>query len=330
MVDSQSFPFESKTSPKLWQGAYSPFERYTQEDIADIVEYARIHGVRVMVEFDMPGHAASWCVGYPEICPSASCTQPLNPASPATFELIQSLLGECTGNSPLQGLFPSSMIHLGGDEVDTSCWTKEPSIMAWLAARNLTVDGGYGYFVNKTAHLAAEQGRRPVQWNEVWDHFGTALPKDAVVHVWNDRGAATRATEAGYAILNSQGWYLDGLGDSWSNMYVNDPSSGVSADAVKAGLVLGGQGEMWGETVDTSDIESTVWPRMGAIAEQLWSPSSATNCSSTAACNANIDSAYPRFKNFRCLLNRRGIRAAPVNNAIARSAPPGAGSCFDQ
>ena len=47
-----------------------------------------------------------------------------------------------------------------------------------------------------------------MQWNEVWDHFGTALPKEAVVHVWNDRGAAARATDAGYAILNSQGWYV--------------------------------------------------------------------------------------------------------------------------
>jgi hexosaminidase len=75
------------------------------------------------------------------------------------------------------------MIHLGGDEVDTSCWASNPTIMAWLTARNLTTDGGYGYFVNRTAHIAAAQGRRPIQWNEVWDHFGTALPKESVVHV---------------------------------------------------------------------------------------------------------------------------------------------------
>ena len=55
------------------------------------------------------------------------------------------------------------MIHLGGDEVDTTCWTKSPSIMAWLKAKNLTTDGGYGFFVNKTAHLAASQGPCKVQ-----------------------------------------------------------------------------------------------------------------------------------------------------------------------
>ena len=164
MVDSQSFPFEVRSYPKLWQGAYAPSQRYTQADVASIVEYGRLRGVRVMVEFDMPGHADSWCDprsplssaplssrarwrtlssaplssrarwrtsmlaegtpsppplphpprrarwrtsmlaegiglhvqptpssrrcdGYPEICPSPSCTTPLNVASNATFAL---------------------------------------------------------------------------------------------------------------------------------------------------------------------------------------------------------------------------------------------------
>jgi hexosaminidase len=115
----------------------------------------------------MPGHAASWCKGYPSVCPSPTCAQPLNPASPDTFELITALLGECTGKAPLGGLFPESMIHLGGDEVNTGCWTKSPAVAAWLTARNMTADQGYGFFVNRTAHIAAAQGRRPVQWNEV-------------------------------------------------------------------------------------------------------------------------------------------------------------------
>jgi hypothetical protein len=93
--------------------------------------------------------------------------------------------------------------------------------MAWLQARNLSTDGGYGYFVNRTAHIAVAQGRRPIQWNEVWDHFGTALPKEAIVHAWNDRSAMARATAAGYAALNSQGWYLDHLATSWESMYTN-------------------------------------------------------------------------------------------------------------
>eukprot|EP00493_Phyllostaurus_siculus_P027708 UN28056 len=81
LSDMQSFPFESSTAPNLWKGAHSPEERYTKTDMKELVEYARLRGIRVMVEYDMPGHADSWCIGYPEVCPSATCTTPLNVAS---------------------------------------------------------------------------------------------------------------------------------------------------------------------------------------------------------------------------------------------------------
>lgn len=120
LVDQQAFPFDSPSLPKVClkgsrsrpnmqqlsqQGAYSPQERYTVEDVADVVEFARQHGVRMMVvvdklgsnsrcievEIDTPGHAASWCKGHPEVCPSAACPMPLNPATNATFDLIEKL-----------------------------------------------------------------------------------------------------------------------------------------------------------------------------------------------------------------------------------------------
>ena len=106
-------------------------------------------------------------------------------------------------------------------------------------------------------------------------------------------------------------------------MYTNDPVKGVN-DTDQEKLVLGGQGEMWGETVDASDIEQTLWPRLAAVGEQLWSPQDVTMASTSIA------SAYPRLKAFRCLLNRRGVKAAPTNNGGAREAPAGPGSCFDQ
>lgn len=106
VVDTQSFPFQSLTFPKLWEGAYSKAERYSREDVIDIVEYGRLRGIKVMMEIDMPGHAGSWCKGYPEICPSTTCLQPLNPSNEETFKLISSLLGECTGNEKGKGIFP--------------------------------------------------------------------------------------------------------------------------------------------------------------------------------------------------------------------------------
>lgn len=84
--------------------------------------------------------------------------------------------------------------------------------------------------------------------------------------------------------------------------------------------VLGGHGEMWGETVDTSDLQQTVWPRLAAIAERLWSP---------RELNSTTD-ARDRIRAFRCLLNRRAVAAAPPGNPTARSAPPGPGGCYDQ
>ena len=102
-------------------------------------------------------------------------------------------------------------------------------------------------------------------------------------------------------------------------MYKQEPCAGVTpANCEK--YVLGGGGEMWGETVDTSDIEQTIWPRLAAIAERLWSPEATTD----------IDAAAPRIAAFRCLLNRRAVAAAPVNNGRARSAPPGPGGCYTQ
>ena len=81
-------------------------------------------------------------------------------------------------------------------------------------------------------------------------------------------------------------------------------------------------GEMWGETVDASDLQQTVWPRLAAIAEKLWSPRSKT---------ASTQAALPRLEEFRCkVLNARGIAAAPVKNALARGAPDGPGACDKQ
>merc|ERR1712032_1574830 len=85
-------------------------------------------------------------------------------------------------------------------------------------------------------------------------------------------------------------------------------------------LLLGGEGCMWGETVDVSDIEQTTWPRMGAIAERLWSPKTVNDTAK----------AEPRYAYFRCLLNQRGVAAAPYNNTNARENHPTPGNCVNQ
>lgn len=321
LVDSQSFPFESKKYPAIWNGAYSEFERYSQEDVAEVVEFARQRGVRVIVEFDLPGHADSWCTGYPDICPSTTCTSPVDPSSTALYDLMNGVFSEVTGGATSLGLFPDNYIHLGGDEVDTSCWTQTPHIVDWLKSKNFTAHQAYMYVVEQAHQIVLKQGRQPINWEEVYTNFGTQLDKSTIVHVWIDFTVLNRAVADGYrAILSNQDvWYLDHLDTPWENMYLNEPFLNIT-DPAQQKLVLGGEGCMWGETVDTSDIGATVWPRAAAIAERLWSPQTVRDTTA----------ALPRLEYFRCLLNQRGIAAAPVNNKLARQAPPGPGGCYVQ
>jgi hexosaminidase len=282
-----------------------------------------------MVEYDMPGHADSWCKGYPEVCPSTTCTSPLNVANNATFSLIQALMMEMTGGrpstpgNPSPGLFKDNFIHLGGDEVDTSCWTRTPSIAAWLKEMNFTADQGYGYFVDRVAKIAVAQGHRPVQWSEVFDHFQNKLTKGTIVHIWKSNTNVTQVVADGYNVLINVGyvadsWYLDNLDVTWDHVYMNEPCTGVPDSLCP--MIYGGHGEMWGETVDVSSLQQKVWPKLSSIAERLWSPRSTTS----------IQQAHTRIEYFRCLLNRRGIMAAPVNNPVAGTPPPNPGSCFVQ
>lgn len=330
MADTQSFPFEVKGYPKLWNAAWSPQERFQQEDVRAIVDYAKARGVRVMVEFDVPGHAQSWCVGYPEVCPSTTCTTPLDVSNNKTFDVITQILQECTGGrasapgNPSPGIFKDNFVHLGGDEVKTECWSTTPHVAAWLNKTNRTADDGYAYFVKRAADIAISQGHRPVQWSEVFDHFKGNLTKETIVHIWKSVTNVTEVVALGYNALVNVGydrlsWYLDNLYVKWDAVYQNEPCAGVPDNLCP--LVLGGHGEMWGETVDSSDIQQTVWPRLAAVAERLWSPRELTQ---------STDDAHPRIQSFRCLLNRRGIAAAPVNNAMARSSPGGPGGCLTQ
>ena len=143
------------------------------------------------------------------------------------------------------------------------------------------------------------------------------------MHIWKSDTNVTECLANGYDVLlnvgyNAQSWYLDNLAVNWTAVYAQEPCAGVPDDLCSK--ILGGHGEMWGESVDESDLEQTVWPRLAAIAERLWSPRT----------YADAAEALPRIQQFRCLLNRRGIHAAPVGNANARSAPAGPGGCLGQ
>ncbi|KAF8021963.1 hypothetical protein BT93_G2178 [Corymbia citriodora subsp. variegata] len=319
IIDEQSFPLEVPTYPKLWQGAYTKWERYTVEDAYEIVNFAKSRGIHVMPEVDVPGHAESWGKGYPELWPSTSCREPLDVSKSSTFDLISGLL------SDLRKIFPFELFHLGGDEVNTDCWTSTPHVNQWLQNHNMTGKDAYEYFVLKAQEIAISKNWIPVNWEETFNAFPQRLNPRTIVHNWLGGGVCPKAVAKGFkCIFSNQGfWYLDHLDVPWDQVYTAEPLEGIS-DASKQKLVIGGEVCMWGETADTSNVQQTIWPRAAAAAERLWSRRDAIS-------TGNVNkTALPRLHYFRCLLNGRGVQAAPVTNQLARSQPNGPGSCYAQ
>jgi len=255
IVDWQSWPLQSLALPGLFNRSWSPRERYTLADIGTIVQYAMDRGVRVVMEFDTPGHATSMCFAYPELCCSPSCSYtgnaPLTPVpnaqgEPVALNAIQAVLGEIAAQAP------DEFFHLGGDEVDQSCWANTPAVQTWMAAQGInSTDGVYEYFVEKVDAMTLALGKSPVRWEEVWKHFGTDLDPRTVIHAWLSSAALIDATSKGYrAIWSVDGlYYLDALGEGWQSFYNVDILAGITNTSAIPN-VLGGETEMWGETAD--------------------------------------------------------------------------------
>jgi len=326
IVDWQAWPLQSKALPALWAASWSPRERYTLRDVAAVLEYGRARGVRVVLEFDTPGHASSMCVSYPAMCCGAvGGATPLTPVPDATgknvsLDAIRAVLSELAA-LPSAGEF----LHLGGDEVDQSCWNSTPSVRAWMKEHGIdTTDGVYEYFISAVDAAVLALNVSPIRWEEVWAHFGTGLDKRTVVHAWLSRAALVNATSHGYRAIYSvnSDYYLSGphINMQWPVFYDADPLEGVAV--ASAPLVLGGETALWAETVDGSDAVATIFPRAAAAAERQWSYDHVTN--------SKAPFVEARLAAFRCHLLERGVGAAPLDNAVAHDAPHGPGSCTRQ
>jgi hexosaminidase len=204
IVDAQSWPIEVPAWPRLWEGAFSPLERYTTDDIAALVEFARARGVRTVFEVDHPGHLSSACKGYPELCP-ADCvwdaganSVPLAPAANATWAMLSDTMAE------LAALSNDAFLHAGGDEVDTTCWSLDGATQAWVKATGLPGVGAiYSYFVQRINAVVKSLGRSPIRWEDSWTALGTALDPSTVIHVWLSPETLGNVTSAGYRAIYS-------------------------------------------------------------------------------------------------------------------------------
>ena len=282
LSDNQGFRVESKKFPKLQQlgsdGLY-----YTQDEIRELIAYARDRGIRIVPEFDMPGHSTSWFVGYPDL---ASAPGPysierhwgvfdpaMDPTEESTYKFLDGFIGE------MAKLFPDQYFHIGGDEVNGKQWDANPKIQAFMRSHGMKKnDELQAYFNKRVQEIVHKHGKIMEGWDEI---LAPDLPKNIVIQSWRGPDSLAAASKLGYSGLLSYGYYLD-LQYPAARHYAIDPMAGAAANlsAEQKQRILGGEGCMWSEYVSPENIDSRVWPRAAAIAERLWSPQNVTDVNS--------------------------------------------------
>jgi hexosaminidase len=282
LSENQGFRVESKKFPRL-QEMGSDGLYYTQDEVRDLIAYARDRGIRVVPEFDMPGHSTAWFVGYPELASGPGPYEierkwgvfdpAMDPTKESTYKFLDGFIGE------MARLFPDQYFHIGGDEVNGKEWDANPNIQAFMRAHGLKNNQDLqAYFNTRVQKIVSKHGKAMVGWDEI---LRPDLPKDIVVQSWRGQDSLAAAAKQGYRGLLSFGYYVDLMWPA-SRHYAIEPMSGASANLSpeEKERILGGEVCMWSEYVSPENIDSRIWPRTAAIAERLWSPQEVTDVNS--------------------------------------------------
>ena len=280
LSDDQGFRVESKKFPKL-TGMGSDGLFYTQEEIREFIAYAHDRGIRVMPEFDIPGHSRSWFLGYPELSSGSGpytlegggpgyIDPIIDPTRESTYKFLEKFIAE------MAKLFPDAYFHIGGDEVNGKQWDANPKIQAFIHAHNMKNNQDLqAYFNQRLQKIVAKNHKTMIGWDEI---LHPDLPKTITVQSWRGQKSLAEAAKQGYSGLLSYGYYLDLMWPA-SRHYAVDPMSGEAANLTpeEQKLILGGEACQWAEWVTPENIDSHIWPRNAAIAERLWSPQQVTD-----------------------------------------------------
>jgi hexosaminidase len=271
LYDNEGFRVESKRFPKLHKEG-SDGQYYTQDEIRELVAYARDCGVRIVPELEMPGHSRSLFAGYPELAsgPGPYKIEPggvdavMDPTREETYKFIDKLVQE------MASLFPDEYLHTGGDEVNGGQWDANPKIQAFIRSHGMKTNQDLqAYFNQRLQKILSKHHKIMMGWDEV---LHPELPKTVVVQSWRGQQSLATAAQQGYRGLLSFGYYLDLMWPA-SQHYAVDPMSGAAASLKpeEKNRILGGEACMWSEWVTPENIDSRIWPRNAAIAERLWS-----------------------------------------------------------
>lgn len=312
LVDDQGWRIEIKKYPKLtevgalrvdqedkpWNGRYTPEldEKatyggfYTQEDIKEIVAYAKSRGVTVVPEIEMPAHVTSAIASYPEFsCLEKPVPVPSGGLWPitdiycagkdSTFKFLEDVLVE------VMELFPSKYIHVGGDEATKTNWKVCAHCKKRMKDEGLkSVEELQSYFIKRMEQFISSKGRVLIGWDEILEG---GLAPGATVMSWRGVKGGLEASEQGHDVVMTPGSHcyfdhyqgpMDTEPKAWggytpvSKVYEFDPIVDSMSEE-QAKHVLGGQANLWSEYVTTeSHSEYMIYPRIAALSETLWSP----------------------------------------------------------
>jgi len=324
LTEDQGWRLEIKRYPRLttvgaWRiendgTRYGGF--YTREQVRDIVEYALRRHVEVVPEVEMPGHASAALAAYPEFsCTGETKTVPTTwgvfedvfcPGKEETFEFLQNVLDE------VMALFPSKVIHIGGDEVPKAHWKACPLCQSRMKAEGLRDENELqSYFIRRISDYARSKGREIAGWDEILEG---GLPAGTTVQAWRDIEHARTSVRLGARVVASPS----------SHTYINrspedlplervlqfDPvPGGLSAD--EASRILGGEATLWSEGINEANFDAMAFPRLAAFAEALWSGQPRP----FPAFKVRLDTAY--YPRLRAL----GVTYGPEDRPLLALAP---------
>lgn len=314
-VDRRDMRWEGVTPPKPGEEpSYGGF--YTQDEVREIVAYAKERGIKIVPEIEMPGHTEAVFAAYPElsclgkeqfVTPGGLYTEDMATCFCAGNEAVFTFLEEVIDE--VIELFPDApYIHIGGDEVDKGFWKNCPKCQARMKAEKLNdADELQSYFITRMEKYINSKGYPIIGWDEILEG---GLAPNATVMSWRGIAGGVEAAKMGHDVVMTPGTHL------YFDHYQNNPEvepvamSGYTTvgkvysyepipeelTAEEAKHILGAQANVWAEHMQTPEhVEYMVLPRMSALAEVVWSPKGTTGAAHLDDFMERLQTQYKRF-----------------------------------
>jgi hexosaminidase len=355
LADDQGWRIEIKSMPQLtsvgaWRvkrtGLWNEFlptlayEKatdggfYTQEDMREMIQYAKDRNITILPEIDVPAHSLALIASYQNL----SCTQLPYTVNAGFRSPVRDDNALCIGNdsvflvldkifTELAALFPCEYIHVGGDEAFKGFWSDCPKCQKRMSDEHLkNVDELQSYFVRRVEVILKSKGKKLIGWDEILEG---GLAPEATVMSWRGMKGGIEAAKMNHHVVMTP-WdycYLDLYQGETS---VEPPSYGMCRltdsytydpvpDSVDEKFILGGQGNLWTERVSNfRQVQYMTWPRALALSEVYWSPKSSRNWDQFIT---RMEAQFPRFdaEGIKYALSAYNVMYTPVKGKDSRS-----------